>query len=215
MKKALLLKEFALAMHPTAPVFLLLAAMLLIPNYPYYVVFFYTTLSVFFTCLSGRENGDVAYTLMLPVAKADVVGSRFAYVSLLQLAQVAMCVPFIFLRRALAVPENVVGMEANAALLGLGLVLYGLFDLVFFGIYYKNVRKVGKAFVVASIAVFVFICLAEAAVHVLPAAARLDSTDGEGAPGRLIFFAVCALLWAGLKAWAFRRAKRDFQKQDL
>ena len=45
----LLQKEIRLAMHPTVPIFLLLSAMLLIPNYPYYVAFFYTGLGVFFT----------------------------------------------------------------------------------------------------------------------------------------------------------------------
>ena len=46
--KNLLLKEYRLAMHPTVLIFLALSAMLLIPSYPYYVVFFYTALGVFF-----------------------------------------------------------------------------------------------------------------------------------------------------------------------
>ena len=57
--KNLLRKELVLALHPTAPLFLALSAMLLIPNYPYLVAFFYTGLGVFFTCLNGRENDDV------------------------------------------------------------------------------------------------------------------------------------------------------------
>ena len=46
--KALIKKEFKLALHPTVPLFWLLSAMLIIPNYPYYVAFFYTTLGLFF-----------------------------------------------------------------------------------------------------------------------------------------------------------------------
>lgn len=38
--RALLIKEIKLSLHPTIPIFLLLSAMLIIPNYPYYVVFF-------------------------------------------------------------------------------------------------------------------------------------------------------------------------------
>ena len=37
--KKLLYKEIRLGMHPTNPLFLGLSAMLLIPNYPYYVIF--------------------------------------------------------------------------------------------------------------------------------------------------------------------------------
>ena len=46
--KQLLYKEFRLVTHPLLPFFLLLSAMLLIPAYPFYVVFFYTTLGLFF-----------------------------------------------------------------------------------------------------------------------------------------------------------------------
>lgn len=67
--KNLIYKEIKLALHPTAPLFLLLSTLLLIPNYPYEVVFFYTCLAVFFHCLSGRENHDIEYSLLLPIQK--------------------------------------------------------------------------------------------------------------------------------------------------
>lgn len=67
--KKLLMKEFRLSMHPSTPLMLLLSAMVFIPNYPFVVIFFYTTMAIFFTCLSGRENRDIAYSLSLPVAK--------------------------------------------------------------------------------------------------------------------------------------------------
>ena len=68
----LLKKELRLCLHPTAPLFLLLCAMILIPNYPYTVSFFYMTLGVFFICLTGRETHDAAFTAALPVSRADV-----------------------------------------------------------------------------------------------------------------------------------------------
>ena len=66
MLSKLLYKEFKLALHPAAVLFLLLSSMMLIPNYPMYVLFFYNTLGIFFICLSGRENHDFAYSLSLP-----------------------------------------------------------------------------------------------------------------------------------------------------
>ena len=45
--KNLMRKELLLAMHPASMLFLLLSAMLLIPNYPYYVICFYTCLGTF------------------------------------------------------------------------------------------------------------------------------------------------------------------------
>lgn len=113
--KTLLQKELRLALHPTAPLFLCLSAMLLIPNYPYCVVFFYTSLAVFFICLTGRENHDVFYSVLLPIRKADVVKARFATVILLELLQVALAVPFAVLRQRLITAPNEAGMEANTA----------------------------------------------------------------------------------------------------
>lgn len=74
----LIKKDFRLAMHPTVPLMLLTAAMVTIPNYPYTVSFFYVTLSIFFTCLLGRENRDIAFSLCLPVAKRDIVTARIS-----------------------------------------------------------------------------------------------------------------------------------------
>ena len=45
--KNLMRKELVLAMHPASVLFLLLSAMLLIPNYPYYVICFYTAWAPF------------------------------------------------------------------------------------------------------------------------------------------------------------------------
>lgn len=62
----LLKKEFTLALHPTSVVFVFFAAFVFIPNYPYEVMCFFSCLSIYFMCLSGRENKDIFFTCMLP-----------------------------------------------------------------------------------------------------------------------------------------------------
>lgn len=79
-------KELRLCLHPTAPMGLLLSAMVLIPNYPYLVSFFYTTLAVFFICLQGRENNDVLFTMTLPVSRRQLVRARITLAVALELA---------------------------------------------------------------------------------------------------------------------------------
>ena len=54
-------KDLRLAAHPMMYVFALFGAMLIIPNYPYTVVFFYGLRGIFFTFLNGRENKDVYF----------------------------------------------------------------------------------------------------------------------------------------------------------
>ena len=90
----LLKKEFTLFTHPTSWMFLLFAAMMLIPGYPMYIPLFWATLGLFYACISARENNDLYYTLLLPVRKCDAVRARGLYFALVELLQLVACVPF-------------------------------------------------------------------------------------------------------------------------
>lgn len=212
----LIMKEIRLVMHPTSLIFLCLSAMLLIPNYPYGVTFFYTGLAVFFTCLSGRENNDIYFTACLPVKKRDIVKARFAYVVLLQLAQVVIAVPFAIIRNGFDLPGNQVGMDANTAFFGVAFILLGLFNLSFFGIYYKDVKKVGKAFVASSIVVFVFMIVVEALTHILPLFRDyIDTKDPLYMEYKLAALAIGAVFYAAATFAAYIRSVKSFEKLDL
>lgn len=212
----LLRKELSLSMHPTAPVFLTLSMMLIIPNYPYYVVFFYTGLAVFFTCLSGRENNDVFYTLMLPVAKKDIVKSRFTFVILLQAAQMVIAIPFAFIRQNMPLPGNAVGMDANIALFGFSLIMLGIFNYIFFSIYYKNVSKVGTAFVWSSVGVFAYITISEACAHAVPFVRDyLDTKDPEYLAYKLIVLGIGFVVYSLLTAIVYLKSVKSFEVFDL
>ena len=67
----LLKKEWKLVMMPVPLLFLLLSALVLVPNYPYYVTFFYTTLGIFLMMQFARENRDLYYMALLPVTKRE------------------------------------------------------------------------------------------------------------------------------------------------
>lgn len=213
----LLYKEFRLAMHPTAYIFLSFSLMLLIPNYPYYVTFFYTGLAVFFTCLGGRENHDIFYTLSLPVPKRAVVKARFASVMLIELAQLLLAIPFAILRQLMpGIPGNQVGMDANIVFFGLSLILLGIFNLIFFTKYYKNTDKVGSAFGVSSITVFIYIMIAEALTHVVPFFRdRLDTKDTEFITEKLLVLACGIIIYLVLTLISYRKSVESFEKLDL
>ena len=139
--KQLIKKEFLLAAHPTGYLFLGLASMMLIPSYPLTVTFFYPCLGIFFVSMTARENRDIFYSVLLPVKKRDAVKARFLLCAFFQVGQILLCIPLFFLR-ALYPPEgNIVGLDANLALPGFGLMLMGLFNLIFFPLHYKNPNK--------------------------------------------------------------------------
>ena len=214
--KQLLRKELSLALHPTSLIFLLLSAMVLIPNYPYYVIFFYTGLGLFFTCLSGRENGDVLFSLLLPVSRRQVVAARILTVMLLEVCQLLFAAGFTALRYVLGMPENAAGMEAGLSLFGLSLAMLGLFHVVFFSVYYKNVQHVGRAFLWGSGTVFLFIALMETFAHTVPFFRDvLDTPDPAHLPEKLAMLAIGVLLWLLLSFVSYRRSVRLFLKQNL
>ena len=211
----LLKKDLRLALHPTCILFLPLSGMLLIPNYPYYVVFFYTTLGIFFTCLTGRENKDIVFSAMLPVRKTDIVNARIALALIAELAQMAVAVPFAVLRSAIG-GANMAGMDANTALFGMSFIMLGLFNLVFFTGYYKNPDRIGMPFLRGCIVTFLFIGAAEAAAATLPFFCdRLDTPDPAFMTEKLLLLAAGAVLFALLTALAAHLSRRRFARLDL
>lgn len=213
--KELLYKEFRLALHPTAPLFLGLSAMLLIPNYPYYVTFFYTCLSLFFICLTGRENRDIPYMMLLPVRKRDIVRSRIAMAVCLQLLQVLACVPFAVLRTGFSMPGNQVGMDANPAFFGLALVMMGIFNLLFFTAYYRHPDRIGKSFAVAGTGMFLYMGAAEAMTHFVPFFMTLDTPGWEHPAEKGAVLAAGAALYGLLTEIACKKSEKSFEKLDL
>jgi hypothetical protein len=214
--KNLLMKELRLALHPTNIIFLSLSAMLLIPNYPYLITFFYTTLGLFFLCLNGRENHDIEFTLALPVRKREIVTARICFSVLVELAQLALAAACMVLRNRLIPTANEVGMEANLALLGMGFLLLGLFNAIFFPVYYANPAKVGRAFVLGSTAVMVFIVLAEGLTHVAPFFRDvLDTPDPAHLGAKLAVLGIGVACFALLTLLAARVSASRFESLDL
>ena len=129
--KALLYKQLRLVCHPMTIVFCLSGIMVIIPNYPYTVIFFYVTLGLFFSFLNAREQKDLYYTALLPVPKRDAVraGCLFtALTELLSLAVLALCC--LLSARLQPGKDNLVGLDPNLALLAAGFLLYALFNIV-------------------------------------------------------------------------------------
>ena len=69
----LLYKELSLAAHPSLYAFMLLGCLVLIPVYPYTVIFMFGCLAPFITFMFARENNDAWYTATLPIQKKEIV----------------------------------------------------------------------------------------------------------------------------------------------
>lgn len=214
--KSLLYKEFRLVTHPTTVLFLLLSLMLLIPNYPLYVTFFYCTLGIFFASLSGRENGDIFYTVLQPVRKCDAVRARILFAAVFESAQLLLAAGCTVLRIRLIGAQNAAGMDANCALFGFSMLLLGVFNMTFFPQYYKNPAKVGKSFAAAAIVLFLGILLLESLCFVLPIfKGKLDTPDPLFLDEKLTVLLFGAIAYAGLTFAADKLAEHRFARLDV
>lgn len=213
--KTLLYKQLRLACHPMTPVFCLSGIMLLIPNYPYSVAFFYVTLGLFFTFLNMREQKDIYYSALLPLRKRDTVRAAVAFTVLVELLSVVITALFCLLSAKLQPgKDNAVGMDANLMLLGAGFVLYGVFNLVFFICLYRSGYKVGAAYLKANLALWPMMLLAEALPH-FPSLVWLNRVDVQANLRQIPILLFGMAVFAVLTILAYRRSARLYERVDL
>lgn len=210
----LLYKELRLAAHPSLYIFMCMGALLLIPAYPYGVVFFFGCLGLFQSFMFDRETRDVFYTALLPRPKRDVVKGKLLLAVFSQLVQLALSLPFAFLRTLYLPQGNPVGMEPNAAWYGFGLMVYGIFNLVFFTQFYKTAYKAGTSFLIALIPTTLGIIAIEASVH-FPGMGWLDGMDGAALARQIPILLAGAAVYAAANALAYRIGARRFERVDL
>lgn len=184
--------------------------------HPYTVVFFYGLLGIFFTFLNGRENKDVYYCAVLPVTKRDQVRARTWLVVAVELAELVIAVPFAFLSaRINPNGTNLAGIDANVALFGSVLLIYGVFNIVFLPVFYKTAIRVGRAFLLAVIPMTVLMALVEAMSHFPVVGPYLDATDAAGQVRQLPVLAVGLAVFALLSWLAYRKAAKNYERVDL
>lgn len=158
--KNLLLKEFKLCFLPVNFVFLIMCSMILIPNYPGYVSFFYLLMNCFWVFKNADLNKDLQYSLILPITKSDIVKARCISISLYEILFFALSIPFAFLNYKFFPNGNNAGVVPNFAFYGLSFILISVSRFAFFTIYYNKAEKHEKAFLISTVIFFVlyFFC---------------------------------------------------------
>ena len=210
----LFVKEWRLAAPAVDVMFVFLGALVLVPAYPYGMVFFFGMLAAFFSCQFARENADIFYTMLLPVCKRDVVKGKMMLIVSIELAQLALTIPFAIMRTELLPNSNPVGIEANVAYFGCGLVIYAVFNLIFLSVFFSDAVSVGKAFIFAVVPATLLILCMEAAVH-LSALAWLDGSSLSDQLRQLPILVIGVAFYVASTALTYRIAARNFSRVDL
>ncbi|MBQ3889667.1 MAG: ABC-2 transporter permease [Clostridia bacterium] len=216
--KNLIVKECKLSASLLSFLFIAFGLMAFLPGYPILVSAFFVSFGLFHTFQSGRENHDVMYSVLLPVAKADVVRGRFAFCVLIEACGFALMtavtlVRMAFLSEVAAYRSNAL-MGANLVFLGFALVVFGLFNWVFVRGFFKTAYAFGKPFVAFLVAAFLTIGAAES-LHHLPGLGATNTLGFAHMGLQAAFLCGGALLYAALTAAALKSAIKRFERLDL
>jgi len=214
----LLKKEMKLGALLLTYLFIGFGIMTLLPGYPILCGAFFITLGIFQSFQSAREANDIVFSALLPVAKRDVVKGKYQFVMMIELLGFAVMTVLTVLRMTAladsAVYRQNALMNANPFFLGMALLVFGLFNAIFLGGFFKNAYKMGKSFVIYIAVAFFVIFIAEA-LHHFPGLEALNAFGFEHIGLQLALLAAGILLYVALTYMSYNKACENFEKTDL
>ncbi|MBR7072551.1 MAG: ABC-2 transporter permease [Eubacterium sp.] len=216
--KNLLKKEMKLAASPLSYIFIVFGLMAFLPGYPILVGSFFVCLGMFQSFQSMREENDITYTALLPVAKGDIVRAKYMFCVMIELCYFAVTAVPVLIRMTLLADvsayKNNALMNANLVYLGYVLLILGLFNLIFIGGFFKTAYKFAKPFVTFIVAAFLVIGAGEVLFH-FPKLSALNAFGFEHIALQLCALLFGAAVFALFTSLSMRKAINSFEKIDL
>ncbi len=215
---ALLKKEMSLSSLLLTYLFIGFGAMAMLPGYPILCGVFFITLGIYQSFQSAREANDIVYSALLPVAKRDVVKGKYQFVMLIELSGFALMAALTVLRMTLF-SESVVYrqnalMNANPFFLGTALFIFGLFNVIFLGGFFRTAYKLGKPFIIYIVAAFLTTGAAEA-LHHFPGMGALNAFGFDHIVLQMLLLLAGVLLYILMTWLSYKKACADFERIDL
>ena len=215
---ALLKKEMHLSALILTYLFIGFGAMAMLPGYPILCGVFFITLGIYQSFQSAREANDIVYSALLPVAKRDVVKGKFQFVMLIELSGFALMALLTVLRMTVlsdfVVYRANALMNANPFFLGMVLFIFGLFNTIFLGGFFRTAYQLGKPFIMYIIAAFLVIGATEA-LHHIPGMSALNAFGFDHIALQISLLCGGAVLYIMMTFLSYKKACANFEKIDL
>ena len=214
----ILRKEMRLSASVLAYLFTLFGLMFLLPGYPILCGAFFACLGLFQSFQTAREANDLVFSVLLPVAKKDVVKGRYLFVCLIQACAFLLMALAVGLRMTVfsqsAVYRTNALMNANFFALGMACVIFGLFNWIFVRGFFKTAYRLGRPFVIFTISAFLVIIVSEALHHV-PGMEALNSFGTDNLLLQSTLLAAGIITYLLITGLSCRSACEHFEKIDL
>ncbi len=214
---ALLRKEMRLTAHILSYVFIVFAVMTLLPGYPILCGVFFITLGIFQSFQSAREANDIVYSALLPIAKHDVVKGKYQFSIMIEMCGFAIMAILTIVRMTVFADAEVYTqnalMNANLFFLGMALVIFGLFNMIFIGGFFRTAYKL-SSFVTYIIAAFVTIGIAEA-MHHIPGLGSVNAFGFDDIALQVCLLIAGAVIFTAMTFLSYRKSCSNFEIIDL
>ena len=215
---ALLKKEMRLSALLLTYLFIGFAFMTMLPGYPILCSVFFINLGIFQSFQSAREANDIVFSALLPVAKRDVVRGKYQFSVMIELCGFALMAVLTLVRMTAlsdaAVYRQNALMNANPFFLGCALVIFGVFNLIFLGGFFRTAYSLGKPFITYIIVNFLLIGIAEA-LHHFPGMEALNAFGFDHIGLQLLTLLAGAMLYILLTVMSYNKACENFERIDL
>ena len=214
----ILKKEMRLSASVLSYLFILFGFMFFLPGYPILCGPFFVTLGIFQSFQNARETGDIVFSALLPIAKKDVVKGKYVFVCFVESCAFLLMAVVTLLR--MTVFSNATVYRANALMtanpfaLGMALLIFGLFNLIFVGGFFKTAYKFAKPFVIHIVVTFLVIIAVETSHH-LPGFSALNAFGFEHMGLQLSLLFAGAAAYVVLTVTGMKGASRNIVKLDL
>ena len=212
--KALLYKEFKLIINPVFYLVALFSALILIPQWVYFVALLYFCFMAapnLFTL--SKTYKEVYFSATQPVRRRDIVKARIWSLVVLELLQILVAAVCVALKLTLWTTPNYLFMDGNIAFLGLSFIMFGLFNIIMVPMFYKTAYKILGAVIFATAAAVLFAAGIELGIVYWPFTHFLDGMQTTTA--HIVTLIVGVLAFAGMNIAAYRISAARFEKIDL
>lgn len=221
--KALLYKEFKLAMHPICYVFIFMFPfMILIPSYPIAIGFIYVLSCypiLFLGANKGQQSNDLLFSTLLPVRKKDIVLARIFTVGFMQLVFISVMsalYPVALMIKNSGAPDIPgLGLDAYLSVLGIALTGYSIADIIFFAIYYKHGKSIVMSTLMTILGFIVYLSMFTIAFPFIPGMEWYKNTMSGPIWMQLIVLGVSLIIYFILHLLTYKISSKELEQVDF
>lgn len=211
-------KEMKLSASALSYFFIAFGLMFFLPGYPVLCGAFFVTLGIFQSFQNAVAANDIVFSALLPIAKKDVVKGKYLFSCMIELCAFAVMAMVTVLRMTVfsdspTYRSNAL-MNANLFALSMALAVFGAFNVIFVGGFFKTAYKFGKPFIWYSISAFLLIGFSEA-IHHFPGLSALNSFGFDNIGLQMVLLFMGGTAYALMTFVSYKKACRSFEKIDL